>query len=61
MALHKDFPDSPHSILNPDIRWFPVQSDTRYDFVYVDEEGFNRYKPTSFQDLIGSFIGYKEN
>ena len=24
MALHKDFPDSPHAILDPDIRWFPA-------------------------------------
>ena len=23
MAIHPDFPPSPHSILNPDIRWFP--------------------------------------
>ena len=24
MALHPDFPDSPHVILNSDIRWFPA-------------------------------------
>ena len=24
MALHPDFPDSPHAILDPDIRWFPA-------------------------------------
>jgi type III restriction enzyme len=24
MALHPDFPDSPHDILNPKIRWFPA-------------------------------------
>ena len=24
MALHKDFPDSPHAILDPSIRWFPA-------------------------------------
>lgn len=23
MALHRDFPKSPHEILNPDIRWYP--------------------------------------
>jgi len=22
MALHKNFPDSPHAVLDPDIRWF---------------------------------------
>ena len=24
MALHKDFPTSPHAILDPDVRWFPA-------------------------------------
>ncbi len=24
MALHKDFPSSPHAVLDPDIRWFPA-------------------------------------
>ena len=24
MALHRDFPDSPYTILDPDIRWFPA-------------------------------------
>jgi type III restriction enzyme len=24
MALHKDFPRSPHAVLDPDIRWFPA-------------------------------------
>jgi type III restriction enzyme len=24
MALHPDFPDSPHAILDPEIRWFPA-------------------------------------
>jgi len=29
MALHPDFPDSPHEILNPDIRWFPADEALR--------------------------------
>ena len=29
MALHKDFPDSPHAILTPDIRWFPADEALR--------------------------------
>jgi type III restriction enzyme len=29
MALHPDFPDSPHSILNPDTRWFPADEALR--------------------------------
>jgi type III restriction enzyme len=37
-----------------------AQADVKYDFVYMDEEGFNKYKPTSFRKLIGSFTEYKE-
>ncbi|MBT3185777.1 MAG: hypothetical protein HN342_14770, partial [Nitrospina sp.] len=29
MALHKDFPDSPHAILDPGIRWFPADEALR--------------------------------
>jgi type III restriction enzyme len=29
MALHKSFPDSPHAILDPDIRWFPADEALR--------------------------------
>jgi type III restriction enzyme len=29
MALHKDFPDSPHVILDPSIRWFPADEALR--------------------------------
>lgn len=36
-----------------------AQADVRYDFVYVDEESFNKYKPTSFRKLVGSFTEYK--
>ena len=37
-----------------------VQADVRYDFVYVDQESFERYKPTSFQKLVDGFREYKE-
>ena len=37
-----------------------VQSDVEFDFVYVDQEGFEKYKPTSFNQLVDSFRGYKE-
>ncbi|MBI1928003.1 DEAD/DEAH box helicase family protein [Candidatus Poribacteria bacterium] len=33
-----------------------AQAGVRYDFVYVDEEGFNKYKPVSFRELIGSRV-----
>ena len=37
-----------------------MQSDVTYDFVYVDEEGFKKYEPKSFADLLASFREYKE-
>ena len=36
-----------------------VQKEVEYDFVYVDEEGFNKYKPTSFKQLMDCFLEYK--
>lgn len=36
-----------------------VQTDVEYDFVYVDEEGFEKYKPTSFKHLMDGFREYK--
>lgn len=36
-----------------------AQSETTFDFVYVDEESFNKYKPTSFAQLVESFREYK--
>lgn len=29
MALHPGFPDSPHAILAPDLRWFPAEEALR--------------------------------
>jgi len=37
-----------------------VQTDVVYDFVYVDEESFDKYKPTSFKQLMDGFKEYKE-
>jgi len=36
------------------------QSAVNYDFVYVDEEGFNKYKPKTFDELICNFKEYKK-
>jgi type III restriction enzyme len=36
-----------------------VQADVKYDFVYVDQEGFVKYKPTSFEHLTNGFREYK--
>jgi len=37
-----------------------VQSGIKFDFVYVDEESFNKYHPKSFKSLIESFREYKD-
>ncbi len=36
-----------------------VQSDVNYGFVYVDDIGFDTYKPTTFKSLIDGFREYK--
>ncbi len=36
-----------------------VQKDVEYDFVYVDEESFDKFKPSSFRDLLDGFKEYK--
>ncbi|MBI2884054.1 MAG: type III restriction endonuclease subunit R, partial [Candidatus Methylomirabilis oxyfera] len=37
-----------------------VQADVKYDFVYVDEESFEKYRPTSFRQLLNGFREYQE-
>jgi len=37
-----------------------VQSDVKYDFVYVDQEGFERYRPSTFKALVTGFREYKK-
>lgn len=36
-----------------------AQNGVRYDFVFVDEEGFKKYPPTSFATLVNTFREYK--
>jgi len=36
-----------------------VQTAVEFDFVYVDEESFAKYKPTSFRQLMDGFKEYK--
>lgn len=38
MALHPDFPKSPHVILDPDKRWFPADEALR-------EQGYEKLLP----------------
>jgi type III restriction enzyme len=37
-----------------------VQAEMEYDFVYVDQESFEKYKPVSFRQLVEGFREYKE-
>ena len=36
-----------------------VQSEVKYEFVYVDEEGFEQYKPKTVRQLMEGFREYK--
>ena len=36
-----------------------AMTDIKYDFVYVDEESFKKFKPASFRQLLESFTEYK--
>jgi type III restriction enzyme len=36
-----------------------LQSKVKYDFVYVDEEGFLKYHPSSLKELVSSFREHK--
>ncbi len=37
-----------------------AQSDIKYDYIFVDENSFNKYKPKSFKDLMSGFREYKD-
>ena len=36
-----------------------VQSDGAFDFVYVDEASFQKYRPKTFADVMDGFREYK--
>ena len=36
-----------------------LQTKVKYDFVYVDEMGFEKYKPSNLEELVDSFREYK--
>ena len=38
-----------------------IQSDVKYDFVFVDQESFEKYAPKSFDDLLAGFREYKND
>jgi type III restriction enzyme len=37
-----------------------VRPDEKYDFVYVDQESFEKFKPVSFRQLVDGFREYKK-
>jgi len=37
-----------------------VQSDVVFDFVFVNQEGFEKYAPKSFESLLAGFREYKD-
>ena len=36
-----------------------AQSAIKYDYIFIDEEGFDRFKPKNFEELIRSFTKYR--
>ncbi len=38
-----------------------VQTDTVYDYLFVDQENFEKYKPVSFSQLDSMFLKYRSN
>src|SRR5882672_4146120 len=58
MALHKDFPDDPHAILDPSIRWFPADEalrETTMDKLMPPLVPALRKKVKEFRD--GGYVG----
>ena len=37
-----------------------IQREVNYDFVYVDQEGFEKFPPKTFRQLLDGFRGYKK-
>ena len=37
-----------------------AQTDTKYDFIFVDEDGFENYHPNTFAELVATFKEYKQ-
>ncbi len=61
MALHKDFPNDPHAILDPSIRWFPADEslrDTTMNKLMPPLVATLRKKVKEFRD--GGYVGATE-
>lgn len=53
MALHPDFPDSPHAILDPSIRWFPAAEALR-------ESSMEKLMPPLVAELRKKVKGFRD-
>ena len=54
MALHPDFPDSPHAILDPEVRWFPADEALR-------ESSYEKLLPPLVHELRKKIKKWREN
>jgi len=36
-----------------------IQDEVRFDYIFVDQEGYEKYKPTSFKQVAEGFVEYK--
>ncbi|MEA2083959.1 MAG: DEAD/DEAH box helicase family protein, partial [Thermodesulfobacteriota bacterium] len=54
MALHPDFPASPYSVLNPDIRWFPADEALR-------ESSYEKLLPPLVHELRKKVKAWRDN
>ena len=61
MALHPDFPESPHAILKPEVRWFPADEalrETTMEKLMPPLVAALRKKVKEFRD--GGYVGASE-
>ncbi len=54
MALHPDFPDSPHVILEPEVRWFPADEALR-------ESSYEKLLPPLVNELRKKVMDWRES
>jgi len=54
MALHPDFPNSPHVILDPDVRWFPADEALR-------ESSYEKLLPPLVHELRSKVKAWRES
>lgn len=54
MAIHKDFPPSPHEILKPEVRWFPADETLR-------DTSYEKLMPPLVPELRQKVFEWREN